>query len=73
MSASIEKKLDRILFHIESDPSTGHIGMAEQTQINTKDINNIKTRSKVAVGVAVVLGFLGGNILNILKLFKLIL
>jgi len=73
MSDSIEKKIDRILFHIESDPSTGHIGMAEQTQINTKDIGNIKTRNKIAIGVAAVIGFIGGNILNILKLFKLLI
>jgi len=71
MSDSIEKKIDRILFYLESDDSTGHIGLAEQTQINTKDITEIKTRNKIVIGVAAVIGFIGGNILNILKFFKL--
>jgi len=73
MSDSIEKKIDRILFYLESDDSTGHIGLAEQTQINTKDITEIKTRNKIVIGVAAVIGFIGGNILNILKFFKLFL
>jgi len=73
MSDSIEKKIDRILFYLESDDSTGHIGLAEQTQINTKDITDIKTRNRIVIGVAAVIGFIGGNILNILKFFKLFL
>ena len=77
MSDSIEKKLDRILFYLESDKSTGHIGIAEQTQINTRDIHEIKTDKKITagkIGVAgLILGAIGTVLLKILGIIKLVL
>jgi len=76
MSDSIEKKIDRILFYLESDDTTGHVGIAEQTQINTRDISEIKTNEKVKTRTAVALGGVAGfvvaNFGYIIKVIKLI-
>ena len=77
MSESIEKKLDRILFHIESDSKTGHVGIAEQTQLNTKDISVLKTDKKITagkVGVAgLIFGTVGAILLKLLGVIKFVL
>ena len=74
MSDSIEKKIDRILFYLESDESTGHIGVIEQQTINTKDIQEIKTNEKVRMGkigvIGAVFGFIGANFGTILRILK---
>ena len=57
-----EQKIDRILFYLESDKSTGHIGIAEQTQINTKEIRQIIETDKVRMGKIGVIGFVFGII-----------
>ena len=63
MTAEEKKSVDRILFYIESDPSTGHIGMAEMLQIHSKEIqdirdnqNTIQERNRVLYRVGVTIG-----------------
>ena len=64
----LTNKVDRVLFYFESDPTTKHIGMVEQVDINTKAIDCIKTENKVRIGrvgiimsaVSMVLGIVGG-------------
>ena len=69
-----EEKSDfgKVLYILESDPSTGHIGIAETLQIHTKEIREIREeqkkiqeRNKVihrfAVGVAGVFTFVVGK------------
>ena len=46
MNQQETKAIDRILFHIESDPKTGHVGMAEMLQIHSKEIREIKDNQK---------------------------
>ena len=61
----MEQKLDRILFYLESDKSTGHIGMAEQQQINTKGIDELKGKYKIVYRVGIALGSIGVTLLGI--------
>ena len=64
----LNNKVDRVLFYFESDPTTKHIGMVEQVDINTKAIQLIKTDNKVRMGkvgvimtiVGTVFGVVGG-------------
>ena len=64
----LTKKVDRMLFYFESDPTTKHIGLVEQVDINTKAIDVILTDDKVRIGrvgiimsgVSMVLGIVGG-------------
>ena len=64
----LTNKVDRVLFYFESDPTTKHIGLVEQVDINTKAIDCIKTENKVRIGrvgiimsgVSMVLGIVGG-------------
>ena len=64
----LTNKVDRVLFYFESDPTTKHIGIVEQVDINTKAIDCIKTENKVRIGrvgiimsgVSMVLGIVGG-------------
>lgn len=46
MSEEDKSDLKKLLYHVESDPSTGHIGMAEMQQIHTADIREIKATQK---------------------------
>ena len=63
MSATELKAIDRILFHIESDPKTGHIGMSEQLVILSDRVDSIEAsqtriqeRNKVLYRVGVAIG-----------------
>jgi len=64
----LTNKVDRVLFYFESDPTTKHIGLVEQVDINKKAIDCIKTENKVRIGrvgiimsgVSMVLGIVGG-------------
>ena len=52
----MEQKLDRILFYLESDKATGHIGMAEQQQIDTKRLDELQNKYKIVYRVGIALG-----------------
>ena len=74
---AFEQKIDRILFYLESDKTTGHIGIAEQTQINTSEIRKIIETDKVRMGkigaVGVVFGVLGSLAFRVLGYLKLVI
>ena len=65
---TISDSVSKLVFTITSDEDTKRIGMAEQTQINTKDISEMKTETKVRLGkvgvvvsiISLVLGIVGG-------------
>jgi hypothetical protein len=65
MNQTEKKAVDRILFYIESDTSTGHIGMAEQIVILTKRMDSIENRHKVIYRVSVALSAIGGGVLTL--------
>jgi len=56
MTREEKKSVDKILFLLESDPKTGHIGIAEQLVIITKRVDSIENRHKVIYRVGIVLG-----------------
>lgn len=66
----MEQKIDRILFYLESDKSTGHIGMAEQQQINTKGIEELQGKYKIVYRVGIALGSIGVTALGVLVKLK---
>jgi hypothetical protein len=82
MTTEENSDLKELLYIVKSDPSMGHIGMAEMLQIHSKDIREIKNdqkkiqeRNKVLyrVGVAAggvitfVVGKSWGNLVVLLK------
>lgn len=70
---TLEKKVDKILYYLESDPMTNQKGIVEKTEINAKDISNIKEYIKILEAKAGVLGFVGGLVVSfIVWIFKLI-
>jgi len=56
MTQAEKKSIDKILFLLESDPKTGHIGIAEQLVIITKRVDSIENRHKVIYRVGIALG-----------------
>ncbi len=75
----VSDKLDLVLDQnnymlglLESNPKTGQMGVVEQSNNNKKRIDDIETNGKIRMGLAVVLGFIGGNTINIIKLVKLL-
>ncbi len=73
----LEKKVDKILFYLESDPATNQKGLVEQVSDNTHDINELRTHNKVTTGKIVVtgtiLGIIGGIALKLLGLIKFVI
>ncbi len=66
---TLEQKVDRILFYLESDQTTKHVGLVEQVDINTDDINQFKTDRKVLIGkigvISIILGAIGGFLMKL--------
>ena len=56
MTQEEKKSVDRILYLIESDPKTGHVGIAEQLGLITKRVDSIENRHKVIYRVGIALG-----------------
>jgi hypothetical protein len=50
--------LKKILFHMESDPKMGHIGIAEKLELIEERVRVIEGRHKVIYRVGVVVGAL---------------
>jgi hypothetical protein len=77
MSDSIERKVDKILFYLESDPHTNQKGLVEQVEINTVDIRDIKEDKKITAGkitvAGVIFGAIGTILLKVFGLIKLVL
>ena len=75
MSDSIEKKVDKILWYFESDPTTKRKGLFEQQEINTRDISEMKTNERIRTGkisiISVIFGAIGAIILKLLGVLKL--
>lgn len=75
MNESVEQKIDRILYYLESDPKTKRKGLVEQQEINTQDISIMKTNEKIKAGkvslLSFIFGIVGAVALRLLGLFKL--
>ena len=76
------EKLDLVISEIqyiksmlEDNPKTGQKGIVQLSNENKKRLDDIETSEKVRMGkigvIGVVFGFIGANIFNILKFFKL--
>ena len=69
---NISDSVGNIVFAIESNPKTKHIGIAEQTTINTVDIASIKIEKRVMIGkvglitsaASLILGLVGGFVVK---------
>ena len=72
MNQKETKTIDKILFILESDPKTGHIGVAEQLVILTKRVDSIEDNQakiqdrnkmlyRISVGIGGVLTFVIGK------------
>ena len=70
---ALEKKVDRILFYLESDASTHQQGLVEKVSIIEKQVNDILTREKIYLAKATAFGAFGAVIFtiiwNILQIF----
>ena len=76
------EKLDLVISEIqyiksmlEDNPKTGQVGIVKLSNDNKNRIDIIETNDKVRMGkvgvIGVVFGFIGANIFNIIKFFKL--
>ena len=73
MTQEEKKSVDRILYLIESDPKTGHVGIAEQLGLITKRVDSIENRHKVIYRVGVLFGAIGGGVITwVIKLKSII-
>lgn len=59
MPDSLEKKVDRILFYLENDPSTGTKGLVEKVACNQKNVETIKNEMRTIKKIATFLGAVG--------------
>ena len=57
-----KEKLDRILFYLEDDPTTGRIGIAHAMQNIDKRVESLEGDRRIVKGVSVVFGIIGSII-----------
>jgi cob(I)alamin adenosyltransferase len=62
---SLEKKVDRMLFYLESDSNTNQQGIVEKTEINARNIARIEEKIKIYEAKASFLGLIGGAVFYI--------
>ena len=64
MTKEDKSDLKKLLFHIESDPKMGHIGMAERLELIETRVSTIENRHKVIYRVGVLFGAISGGIIT---------
>lgn len=70
----VEKKLDKILFYLESDKTTNQKGLVERLSLLQEKVNDLLKREEIYKGKATVWGIVGGAILyGVMFLAKLLL
>jgi hypothetical protein len=71
----LSKKVDKILFYLESDEKTKQEGLVEKVGRIDTELDNLLTREKVYLARFSIIAFLGGAIFQLIwvfiqKLFK---
>lgn len=62
----LEKKIDKILFYLESDATTNQKGLVERVSLLAKNVSEIMKREEIFKGKATVWGIVGGALLSII-------
>lgn len=57
---ALEKKVDRILFYLESDTHTNQKGLVEDVSEMRKELSDLITREKILHAKVTLLGTIGG-------------
>ena len=60
--SDLEKKIDRILFYFENDPSTGRVGIAHSIDKMDDRLKKLEDGRKVMRGIATFFGAIGSTI-----------
>jgi len=71
MDIESRELLKKILFHMESDPKMGHVGIAEKLELIEKRVGVIEGRHKVIYRAGVVVGALFTSAIGIIVKIKL--
>ncbi len=61
---AIDRKVTKILFYIESDPSTKHMGLVEKLSVVETRVSNLE---KKILKAATAFGIIGGGIVIFIK------
>lgn len=65
----LDKKMSRILFYLESDPSTNQQGVIERTEYNAQKLRFLEQKILVFETKAGVYGLIGGMIITLIMWF----
>lgn len=65
----ITKKVDKILFYLESDEKTKQEGLVEKVSRIDDELDNLLTREKVYLARFSIIAFLGGAIFQLIWVF----